>query len=106
MKRMKISINLNKTLKDNVKDSRTSLYVWKNLKHLTEFYSDVVDDQTINNIADKIRTGKIKINNKAYTKREGLGDTLNESCLCNLVEMELLNREEVLEKFLDKPISF
>lgn len=102
---MKIKINLNKTLKDSIGDSRTSVYIWKNLDHLKSFYAEVVDPKTVNSIADKIVQGKIKINNGKYKTREGLGEVLNESCLCNLVEMELLNNPDVLDKFLQKPID-
>lgn len=102
---MKINIKLNKTLKDSIGDSRTSVYVWKNLDHLKSFYSDVVDAKTVNSIANKIINGQIKINNAKYKNRQDLGDVLNESCLCNLVEMELLNNQAVLDEFLQKPVK-
>ena len=102
---MKININLKTTLKDSIKDSRTSVYIWKSLDQLKEFYADVVDPHTINSIAEKIVTGEYLINNRKYKKRSGLEEVFNESCLCNLVEMELLNRPEVLDTFLNKPIN-
>jgi len=102
---MKININLNKTLKDSITDNRTSVYVWKNLEQLKDFYSGVVDPQLINTIADKIVTGKQLINNRKYIKRAGVDSIFNESCLCNLVEMELLNSDAALDRFMQKPIQ-
>jgi len=102
---MKIKINLKETLKDSINDNRTSVYVWRNLDHLKEYYAGVVEPQTINTIAERISKGDQLISNRKYKKREGLEEVFNESCLCNLVEMELLNQDDVLDRFLNKPLK-
>ena len=101
---MKININLNKTLKDSINDNRTGVYVWKNLDQLKAYYAGVVDPQLITSIAEKISSGKQLISNRKYKKRVGIEEVYNESCLCNLVEMELLNNDKVFYRFMQKPI--
>lgn len=97
---MNFNFDVNETLKDKIIKGRTSFYVWKDLDHLKNYYSDVVDGDLINEIAKEIKSR----NNMAFQYREGVDEHLNERGLCNLVEIELLSHDAVLDKFLEKPV--
>ncbi|MBN2736622.1 MAG: hypothetical protein JXR70_06545 [Spirochaetales bacterium] len=97
---MNINFDINETLKDKIIKGRTSFYVWKDLDQLKSYYSDVVDGDLINQIANEVKSR----NTMAFQFREGVDEHLNERGLCNLVEIELLNHEAALDKFLEKPV--
>jgi len=86
--------------------NRTEVYVWKNMKHLKEFYNGIVDPLAIDQIAGKLIDGSYANGQWAFRERAELGEVLNESCLCNMVEIMLLNDQDVLQTFLDKPVTF
>jgi len=104
---MRIKVKLKPNLKDNLStDKRTDFYVWKDLVHLKKYYSDVVDEETIDTIANDILSGKRNFSKRDFLEKKDIGEHLNERGLCNLVEMELLSfgKQEIMEKFLNKPV--
>ncbi len=101
---MKIILNINKMLKDCVKESRTNFFVWKDLGELKRHYANVVDESTIDTIADGIRKAQHAQDNKKFAFRKDSSHVINEQGLCNLVEIELLKKREAFDMFLKKPV--
>ena len=103
---MKIAIDINQPLQNQGIQSRTNVYVWKNLDHLKAFYADIVDPLQIDRIAAQLLTGNHRPDHTTFRRRKDSTNVLNESCLCNAVEISLLDSEEVLNAFLDRPVEF
>jgi hypothetical protein len=101
---MKIILNINKILKDSIKDGRTNFFVWKDLGELKQHYSDVVDESTIDTIVDGIKKAQNNQNKRKYSFRKDNSSFLNEQGLCNLVEIELLKNREAFDTFMKKPV--
>jgi hypothetical protein len=100
---MKIVLNINKIIKDSLKDSRTNFFVWKDLGELKRHYSSVVDEAIIDDIVEGIQKNLHK-DSKRFSFRKDSSPIANEQGLCNLVEIELLKRKEALDTFLKKPV--
>jgi len=104
---MQIKLDINKTLKDCVKNARMDLYVWKDLDHLKSYYAEAINSDAIDKIAEEIRNDKTSFTNRSYGDGQNLEThlNLNERCFCNLVEMKLISQNnEALKRFLEKPI--
>jgi len=101
---MKIILNINKILKDSISDGRTNFFVWKDLGELKQHYSNVVDESTIDTIADGIRKAQNNLSKRKYSFRKDNSSVLNEQGLCNLVEIELLKNREAFDTFMKKPL--
>jgi hypothetical protein len=101
---MKIILNFSKMLNQSDKEGRTNFFVWKNLSHLKSHYSDIIDVSEIDEIAEKIKSGKKRVNNKKFLQRKNMNQKTNEQCLCNLVEMEILKRDDAFVNFFKKPL--
>lgn len=103
---MKIQIDLKRPGSSSGNNQRTEVYIWKNLNHLKSFYTGIVDPGEIDNIAGKLIAGAGSQGDWKFRERAGLGEVLNESCLCNMVEIMLLEKQDVLTTFLSKPVEF
>jgi len=88
---MKKKIDLKKI--QSKKELRTNMYVWRDLDHLKEAFSEYIKPEEIDTIVKQLKkSGK-------YKERAGISEEENESGLCNLTEAIVMHR---LEKRNDK----
>ncbi len=70
------------------KERRTNMYVWRDIQHLKEAFSEYIESEEIDEIITQIKkSGK-------FEERTGISEEENEAGLCNLAEAIIMHRIE------------